>query len=436
MKNIFLSTLLLITTIAVHAQNYDLVEARETPVKTREVTAEMAATKGGTIHIDNQSRDLEIRTWPQDKVKVVATIIINTDNKDQNDAEAMAEAGVQIKMMTTKIDIKVRSGSGCGCGSNSYNWNGYGTNLEGVVWNGSGSGDNIAGFAESDKPKLKTRLLIVYVPESAKLDIDSKSKDIKLMNNIKSLTMDVENSRVDGKDVAELKIISKHCNFSFANIEEAELEMQNDHFSAFAIANADIDSRYTNIEYETGTRLMLRSQNDEIEVAELGVLEGRKNFGNFRINKLLKSINLEGANSDIKIKSMSADVEQVKIINSYGDIRLPVKNLTNYSVDFKGRYATVFTPFERLQVPEEMRKNSVDPTEKKGNNTNLTTIANDGQNIKEIYVSSSAYNNEEYYKSTWATNDSPTWFLGKVGNTDGKHTKFWIRCPSCTVDFK
>ncbi len=433
MKNIFLSTLLLLTTIAVNAQNYDVAEAREAPVKTREVTAELAATKGGVIHIDNQSRDLEIRTWAQDKVKVVATIIVNADNKDKNDAETMAEAGIQIKAMTTKVDIKVRAGSGCGCGTNSFGYlNGSGTS-SGVSWSGAASGYNLY---DDGQPKSKTSLLILYVPEAAKLDIDNKSKEIKLMNNIKSLTMDVENSRVDGKDLGELKIISKHCNFNFGNIEDAELEMQNDHFSAFSIAKADIDSRYTNIEYETGTSLMLRSQNDEMEVGELSVLDGRKNFGNFRINKLLKSINLEGANSDIKIKSFSADVESVKIINSYGDIRLPVKNLTNYSVDFKGRYATVFTPFERLQVPEEMRKNSVDPTEKKNNENTMQTITNNGQKLTNVYLSAGAYNNEDYYKSTWATNDSPTWFLGKVGNTDGKHTKFWIRCPSCTVDFK
>jgi hypothetical protein len=94
----------------------------------------------------------------------------------------------------------------------------------------------------------------------------------------------------------------------------------------------------------------------------------------------------------------------------------------------------VFTPFERLQVPEEMRKNSVDPTDKKqGGATILNTTGTNG-----VYYApaNGSYNNEDYYRSTWATNDSPTWFLGKVGNTDGKHTKFWIRCPSCTVDFK
>jgi hypothetical protein len=432
MKNIFLTALFMsLLSVSMQAQNYDLTEAREKDdLKMREVSAEMSATKGSVIHIDNQSRNLEIRTWPQDKVKITATIIVNSDNKDKNDADAMAEAGVQVKAMTTKIDIKVRSGSGCGCGSGVTYWNGSGYS-PGIAWSGSGSGNDLF---DDGKPKSKTSLLIVYIPEGAKLDIDNKSKDVKLMNNIKSLTMDVESSRVDGKDVNELKIISKHSNFSFGNIEDAELEMQNDHFSAFSIARADIDSRYTNFEYETGTSIMLRSQNDEIEVGELGSIDGRKNYGNFRINKLLKSINLEGANSDIKIKSMSADVELVKIINSYGDIRLPVKNLTNYSVDFKGRYATVFTPFERLQVPEEMRKNSVDPTDKKqGGGAIVNTSGNNG-----VYYApaNGSYNNEDYYRSTWATNDSPTWFLGKVGNTDGKHTKFWIRCPSCTVDFK
>ena len=46
----------------------------------------------------------------------------------------------------------------------------------------------------------------------------------------------------------------------------------------------------------------------------------------------------------------------IKINNKYGDVRLPVKNLKNYFVDFSGYYSNVFTPFQKTIIKEEEKK--------------------------------------------------------------------------------
>ncbi|MFX7844688.1 hypothetical protein ABTK14_20800, partial [Acinetobacter baumannii] len=85
----------------------------------------------------------------------------------------------------------------------------------------------------------------------------------------------------------------------------------------------------------------------------VGDIRGRKNFGNLRITKLNTSLEINGTNADIKVRNTGANLNLVHIDNKYADIRLPLRNIKNYSINYVGPYSTVYGNFDRLPLKEE-----------------------------------------------------------------------------------
>ena len=155
---------------------------------------------------------------------------------------------------------------------------------------------------------------------------------------------------------------------------------------------------------------------------EIDKVDGRKTYGSIRLDLLNGNFDLEGNNVDIKIRNINPQVEMIKINNKYGDVRLPVKSLKNYFVDFTGYYSTVFTPFPKTIVKEDEKKQANPADEKAKSEQEMTELAVAG----------------EYFQrsSTLAGEMAPKRFTGTVGDVNGKHTRFQLTCHSCTVDFK
>jgi hypothetical protein len=258
------------------------------------------------------------------------------------------------------------------------------------------------------------------VPAGSKLDIDNQYGDVTIAMNLDEAKLDISNGALDMQDVKTLELTGKYCNANFGNIEKAEIEFSNGTFHAQNIGDLDLDSKYSTIEFEKGNYLYLRSQADNITINEIDKVDGRKTYGSIRLDMLNGNFDLEGNNVDIKIRNINPQVEMIKINNKYGDVRLPVKSLKNYFVDFTGYYSTVFTPFPKTIVKEEEKK----PAE-----------AGTGSSEQELTEMALA---GEYFQrsSTLAGEMAPKRFTGTVGDVKGKHTRFQLTCHSCTVDFK
>ena len=114
----------------------------------------------------------------------------------------------------------------------------------------------------------------------------------------------------------------------------------------------------------------------------------------------------------------------IRINNKYADVRLPVKQLTNYYVDFNGYYSTVFAPFQK-EVP------SGDPDHAKATGTAVKTIeVPDERTMRDL----SQWDKDKRNAPTREM--APNRFTSTVGNIKDKHTRFELVCNACTVDFK
>ncbi|MFY7651435.1 MAG: hypothetical protein ACOVQE_01980, partial [Chitinophagaceae bacterium] len=282
-------------TISINGHSFDN-EKEFKDLKSKEVSQEIAAPKNVDVFIENTSRPIEIKIWDQPKIKVVTTIFYEGDADKLSDAEWFDKLNINLKTLGNSVRIK--SGT---VGGGSYSYGGQTWN-----WNTGGSDGTVAIFNEKgenigSKSNIK-RVVTIYLPKENRLDIETKYADLTLTSNIAKATIDITNGSLDAQDINTLLLRSKYANVSLGNVKLAEIEFINGRFTAKDLDEADIDTKYSNVELAAVKKLNLRSTNDEYEIEELASLQGRKNYGNLRINKLTGSFELDGTNADVKIR--------------------------------------------------------------------------------------------------------------------------------------
>lgn len=377
---------------------------KEEDFKSKEVSKEIAVPKGGEIYIENSSRGITIKTWDQPKVKVTTTIFYEGDPKLTDD-EWLEKVNLSLKTLGSSVKIKSGSVSG------GYS---YSTGSSGSVALFNTNGQNIG-----SKPNMK-RIVTVTVPAGSKLDIESKYADVSIPLGVGDVNIDISNGNLEADNLNKLVLRSKYSNINVGDIKVAEVEFTNGRFSAKTIDDLDIESKSSTIEMASVKKIVLRSSNDEYELEEAGEIRGRKNYGNLRITKLNTSLEIDGANANVKVRKVGPALSLVKIDNKYADVRIPLRDTKNYAVDFTGNYSSVYGNFEKKAVAMEASTSS-SSTGISG--TTVTTI--DRAAPARVYTTTGT--------TSWDSNTPPK-FTASVG--DGKGLKIDMRCQSCTVDFK
>ncbi len=465
-------------------------KGKEENMLSREVSKEIAVPKNGEIFIDCTSRNILIKTWDQQKVKITTTVFYEGDPK-LTEEEWLEKAGLTLKVVGSSVKIKSIN-AGLYAINNVY---GNATATFGVSRNAFES----VSFGANGK-----KVTTIFLPAGSKIDVESNYSDISIPANLGDVNVDITSGNMEAEKMGKLILRSKYANITTGDIKNAEIEMTNGRFTGGSIDELDMDTKYSNIEIAVADKVIIRSINDEYEIEEVGEIKGRKNYGNLRITKLFKSFDLEGANADVKIRALAPTVSLIKMDNKYADIRIPLKTVKNYSVDFSGTFSSVYGNFEKkiLAANEKNEQPAttsygtlsggtlrggtingtvVDPNNKvtastiepanievnpansassnsvsgnlvsttkpsitsAGGLTNLTVTGS----IMPAYRSNEPFgqslgtlNNLNALGSTYrynqfsTVNDNPSKFTATVG--DGKGLKIDMKCLNCTVDFK
>jgi hypothetical protein len=415
-------------------------------LKSKEVSQEINMPKSGEIYIENNTRSIQVKTWDQQKVKVVTTAYFEKEST-LTDEEWFEKMGISLKALGSSVKIKSSASS---FGSYAYATSGQNVvvGYPTTIYNKSGS------FSKSGN--TNKRSLIIYVPAGSKLDIETRYSDLQLPANVGDVLLDITNGNFEAESLNKLRLRSKYANANLRDIKEAEIEFANGRFTANNIDDLDIESKYATIEMASAKKIKMVSTNDEFEVEDVTDIRGRKNYGNLRITRLAGSIEIDGSNADVKIRNVGANVKLIKINNRYADVRIPLRDMKNYSVDFIGSYSTVYGDFERTQVEptEEEKKeyaslvqsmiNTSGTLSKISSTNGMTAVNIPAQPGKATGVTNTitggtfsgtlAPATVQGYPMYRGTNSTPTKFTANIGNGSG--LKVQMKCQNCTVDFK
>lgn len=413
-------------------------------LKSKEVSQEINMPKSGEIYIENSTRSIQVKTWDQQKVKVVATAYFEKENTN-TDAEWFERLGISLKALGSSVKIK--------SGSYSFGTYSYTTSGQNVVV-GYPTTINKSGTISRSSIDNK-RMLTIYVPVGSKLDIETKFSELQLPANIGEVLLDITNGSVEAENLNKLRLRSKYSNANLRDIKEAEIEFANGRFTANNIDDLDIESKYSTIEMAAAKTIKMVSTNDEFEVEDVTDIRGRKNYGNLRITRLTGSIEMDGSNADVKIRNVGANVKLIKINNRYADIRIPLRDMKNYAVDFLGSYSTVYGDFERKEIEptEEEKKEyaslvqsiiTTSGNAKISSTNGITAVTIPSQPSKATAPSGTieartipgtvAPTVVQGYPAFRGVNSTPSKFTANIGSGSG--LKVQMKCQNCTVDFK
>lgn len=389
-------------------------------LKSKEISMELPASKSAEIFIENNSRNLEIKVWDQQKVKVVTTIMYDGDASKITDAEWFEKINLTFRSSANTIRIKTGAS-----GNNFYRIDG-----NNASWGGGNvalSGTDV--FVGQGKPK---KTVTIYIPKENNLDLESKYAEVVIDGNLNKLNADITNGGLELGDVNKLFLRSKYSNVTAGNLKTAEIELINGRFIAKDADDLDLDTKYATIEAGSVKKLMVRSTNDEYEIEEVGSIIGRKNYGNLRITKLNTSMDFDGTNADIKVRNIGAGLESIKINDKYADIRLPMRNVKNYNVAYQGAYSTIYAGFEKKPVID---KEETKTTNKQENvSATLGAVSSPRPQTTAGVVSSRRPQYIREHSMDSNSGDSDSHFTATVG--DGKGAKLDLKCQNCTIDFK
>jgi hypothetical protein len=434
--------------LVVSAQRHKVDTIHFKATKDVEVTMEVPAQKGNTIYIVNSTRNIDIKTWGESKVKVISTVAVEEGAKVGTGAEMFENAGITMRSTSNRVELNSRGSS------SATKWvgaTGYSSGVN-VIHDGQAYYTEVDGLAPVTKivggrPTItasKKRTLTIYVPEGVKLDIDNRSSDIILRDNYKEAKFSLTSSNLDAQNIDDLSLLAKYSVVNLGDLSDAQVEFENGTLRAMNVKQLDIDSKSSTIEYETGDNVYMRSQRDNYSIESIKKVEGRKQYGELRINKLHTVLDLEGNNADVKIRNIMDAVERIKLNNKYADVRLPLRNLENYSVAFEGNYSTVFAPFEKTVIKEDKKEADVKTSKAGDEKVDAQALENRALTNAAIGGSSSVYGGTlsartvsgMYSSQRTGGEISPSKFTASVGDAKARKTKFELVCHSCTIDFK
>ena len=345
----------------------------------KEISVEIAVSKMIDVSIENNNRTIEIKTWDEPKVKISTTVFFDGNMSKLSSENWFDKLNIKTRLLGNNIRIK----------TDALNTGNYSSS------NGSSSSSSqdvqevysVDGQYIKSEP-AKRKVVTIYVPKDNKLNIESKYADVVVSSYLKKLNADITNGSLELDNVNTLILRSKYSNISIGEVQAGEIDFINGKLSIGTLGDVELDTKYSTIEIANTRKLTFKSTNDDYDLEEVTAIEGSKNYGSMRIVKLNESIQIDGTNADVKIKKISGDVKSIWFDNKYADLKLPLKEVKGFYLNYEGTYSTINKGFFIAE------------------NDDSKISTGDAQNSK---------------------------YSVSIGNGG---TKINIKCQNCTVDFK
>jgi hypothetical protein len=397
------------------------------------VSQEINLSRALDVLID-MSGDLTVKTWNDNKVKIETTLKIDERNEMTND-QLLQMIGVSVKEFGSTVRVKCNNGLYyLMAGSNISQTLGVITASTGIAYGVS----------------KEKRMVTLYIPSQSALEIENKLGHLVIQGNLKSLILNNTNGQVEADNIDRLQLRSKLGSFSAGVVNDGDITIFHGRMSLKELIKGSFTGSYNTVEIEKVGDLTLGSNSDDIDIDNSASLTGVKNYGSLRINSSGK-LDLEGVNSNIKLRNITPGAGLIRIVNRSAELRLPVREIKNYAIAVRGSFNRFYSSFtDRMTVDTlpaaevneiKAKYESILQASKVIASSNLIgTTYSPGSNLSTISVT--GYGTGSNTLSVRSAGVAP----GSNVNNNLRHTiktgdgasqiKFDVTCTNCTLDLK
>lgn len=443
MKNIFLSIAL---AISIYAASQNPAQSRRTINRASEwnneltvtgkkvdssklikktIVQELALPKALDVLIA-MSGDLVINTWNENKIKIETTFQFE-EPSELTDSQWLDRLGISMKVFGSTVKVKSRTSDGI--------------TFQSVAKSIINSSPVFYSNGFSAYSQKRDQQVILHIPAESILEIESKYGRLKINNNIKSLLLDNTDGEFEFTNIEKLQLRSNRGSFNGGLVGDGDVELSHARFALKQMNKGIVTSNYSTIEIESLKDVKLSSSNDEIDIDNAGALYGIKNYGSLRLNQLTGKLDIQGFNSDIKIRRVNPSAQLVKIVNRNADLRLPSGDLSNFSVDVRGSYNKIYSSFVEKTTVDTLTAAEIESVK-----AMMNVIASAGPVVR---TTGTTPNQLSYSERALVNNIAITVkgqaqgvgqnpyleYAAKIGSASDQ-LKYQIICTSCVIDFK
>lgn len=343
-------------------------------VKTKEITAELPFDSDGTVFLENVLRVIDIKTGVDGKIKLVTTISYQ-GNPAYTDQQWLEELNISMNGRAKSVVIKT----------------GKQITREGKTETGTMPDDD--SLIDKNTDDLSRRVAIIgsdgkwvnrkatvfrkvtiYIPATAILDISSRYGKVNISNDLNEVIARITSGSLKMRNVKNISLTSAYSRIETENIVESKISLSNAKLLLKRNERIEISSTNSIVNAAEIKTMTINSTNDKYEVQELGSAAGEKKYGQFEITSLKDSLDITGMNADIKVRSIFSTVRSIKINNKYGEMRLPIRLLKNWTLDVAGANTSISAPFK---LKENTDKTQTAGAGTQTNSTKLQLKCND-----------------------------------------------------------
>jgi hypothetical protein len=350
--------------------------------RSRQLSMEISCFDGDTVYINNNYKKVIIKLIPSQKLRL-STIINYREALNERDHEILKKMGIQLSRNSSSVTATVNN-----------------IKLP-VLRNSSDPCTDMISVESNAK-----RSVFIELPGNAVVVVNSNYTETNIENFITSLKAKITNGSLNMENAGHAVIKSSYSTIKAGDIKNADLDLNNTKFKASNIITMSIVSSSSNMQVNNCASMNMASVSDNYTVEKAGSINGNKDFGKLNIENLKEELVLAGANADVKITSFSPGSPSIKIDSKYADLKLPLNDQKNYTLNYEGSYYDV---------------NKLSSATPKINGKVNFTASLSVQKDSVASIGASRVNKTKYEVS--------------AGDITGSHTKIDIVCPYCNVVF-
>ena len=303
----------------------------------KEVSVEINVDKLINIELNNNNRTIEVKTWDESKIKISTIVYFDGTMSTLSSESWFDKLNIKTKLLSNTLRITTEALASSNVNNSNGSTNSISSQEVVEVYSVDGQ------YIKSEPAKRK--MVTIYVPKENKLSIESKYADVAVVNYIKKLKADITNGNLEIDHVNTISLKSKYANVYIGDVQSGSIDFINGKLSIGTLGNIDLETKYATVEISKVKKLIFKSTNDDYELEDVIAIEGSKSYGSLQIEKLIESIQIEGINADAKIKNISSEIKSIWFDNKYAELRLPLKNVANFSLNYEGVYSTISKSF-------------------------------------------------------------------------------------------
>jgi len=288
----------------------------------KEYSESYDVSKGVTLETDTKYSDVELITWDQNVVDILAVVEVDASSKSRAE-EALDKVDIQIGKSGNTISVVTEM---------ENNW------------------------SRNVKTSIK---ITIKAPAWTNLDMESSYGDIFIQEATGQVQLDMKYGNLKAGTLSrgnERPFNSIELAYSDGVVDVAgylELDIAYSNMEINASDMLFVESKYSKLLGDRAGDIVTEGAYDKYEFEELNSFVAELKYSGLKFQRLNKALDLHSAYTGAKIGTLSKEFDKLEADMSYGNISVGLEQGASFKFEGEAKYGNISVPGDRLSRTKE-----------------------------------------------------------------------------------